>query len=399
MWKKIIAALAGAALVLGPTGVLVGVAVLMNPAAQSGCLPDSALTVNHIPDSLTATTADGHSVTLDGTQLGRAGTIITVGGQISGVGEQGVTVALIAALTESSLRMLANTSAYPESASYPNDGDGGDHDSLGMFQMRPQSGWGTIAQLMDPSYQAKAFFGGPTGPNYPSPRGLLDIPGWQSMSTGVAAQSVEVSAYPDRYANYQPVATAILAALTGTPLSTASSGGVGCLVSGDSRQLAQMLIDGHAQGTFAQSEPAMFSQEIEATANGTVTARCQVDPRVLQILVLTMQHFGSVGISDLGRPCVGSTLDCPSSPHCTIPDLAVDFISIGGQGLNGSNAADIALLQYLDTILPSGAWAGQSECRDAAGDPIHLNHIGQFADTCNHQHVDIRGIGSAQLTL
>ena len=32
--------------------------------------------------------------------------------------------------------MLANTSAYPESANYPNDGNGSDHDSLGLFQQR-----------------------------------------------------------------------------------------------------------------------------------------------------------------------------------------------------------------------------------------------------------------------
>ena len=111
----------------------------------------------------------------------------------------------MAALTESTLRMLANTSAYPESANYPNDGNGGDHDSLGLFQMRPQSGWGTVAELMDPIYQAQAFFGGPTGPNHPSPRGLLDIPGWEQMDPAEAAQAVEVSAYPDRYRDYDPV--------------------------------------------------------------------------------------------------------------------------------------------------------------------------------------------------
>ena len=114
----------------------------------------------------------------------------------------------MAALTESTLRMLTNTGAYPESANYPNDGNGCDHDTLGLFQMRPQSGWGTVAELMDPTYQARAFFGGPTGPNYPSPRGLLDIPGWQQMDPGEAAQAVEVSAFPDRYRNYEPVAEA-----------------------------------------------------------------------------------------------------------------------------------------------------------------------------------------------
>ena len=82
--------------------------------------------------------------------------------------------------------------------------------------MRPQSGWGTVAELMDPVYQAEAFFGGPTGPNHPSPRGLLDIPGWEDMDKGEAAQAVEVSAYPDRYRNYEPVAEAILSTLTTT---------------------------------------------------------------------------------------------------------------------------------------------------------------------------------------
>jgi hypothetical protein len=47
---------------------------------------------------------------------------------------------------------------------------------------------------MDPHYQARAFYGGPTGPNHGSPRGLLDIPGWQEMDKGASAQAVEVSA-------------------------------------------------------------------------------------------------------------------------------------------------------------------------------------------------------------
>ena len=80
--------------------------------------------------------------------------------------------------------------------------------------MRPQSGWGTVAELMDTTYQARAFYGGPDGPNYPSPRGLLDIPGWPQMDKGEAAQAVEVSAYPDRYQNYEPVARTILDTLT-----------------------------------------------------------------------------------------------------------------------------------------------------------------------------------------
>lgn len=221
MWKKL-AALAVAALFFAPSVALIGVAALVNPSLTA-CAPGS-LIVGPIPESLTATARNGESVTLNRAQLTHAATIITVGGRTSGVGRPGVVIALMAALTESSLRMLANTGAYPESGDFPNDGSGSDHDSLGLFQMRPASGWGTVAELMDSSYQARAFYGGETGPNYPSPRGLLDIPGWQSMDPGEAAQAVEVSAYPDRYQNYQPVAEAILTALT-RPAPTSGGGG------------------------------------------------------------------------------------------------------------------------------------------------------------------------------
>jgi hypothetical protein len=402
MMKVVLVIITAAAVLFGPALTMIGVGVFVNPALVDAelCAASTLTLSGTLPSNLTATTTDGTTVTLDQTQLAGAATIITVGGHTPGVGTNGVLVALMAALTESDLRMLANTTAYPESATYAHDGDGSDHDSLGLFQMRPTTGWGSIAHLMDATYQAAAFYGGPTGPNRGSPRGLLDIPNWDSLSLGAAAQAVEVSAFADRYASFEPAARTIVSALTGTaPTEGASAPGVGCsAVSGNAQQLAQTLVDAHTKGTFTTLMPAMFTDEIAPTANGTVTAKCQVDTRVLQILVLTLKKFGSVGISDLGRPCVSSTLDCPTSPHCAIPDLAVDFTSVDGQVLNGSNTADINLLQYLDAILPSGSWAGQSECRTATGDALHLDHIGQFPDSCTHQHIDIRGTGTAPLT-
>lgn len=208
---------------IGPSTALVSLGAFAGPLGF--CVTDS-LTVGAIPDSLTATTADGTQVVLEKRQLTHAATIITTGASIPGVGQAGVRIALMAALTESRLLMLANTGAYPESGSFPNDGDASDHDSLGLFQMRPAAGWGTVAELMNPTYQAQAFYGGEDGPNYPSPRGLLDIPGWQQMDPGSAAQAVEVSAYPDRYRNWQPVAEAILTTLT-KPASGGGNGGSG----------------------------------------------------------------------------------------------------------------------------------------------------------------------------
>ncbi|MFM9920914.1 hypothetical protein [Lacisediminihabitans sp. H27-G8] len=402
MVKIILGAVAALTLLFGPAAAMIGVGLFVNPALVEAelCSTSHLSIAGAVANSLTATATNGTTVTLDHTQLDRAATIITVGGQTSGVGTNGVLVALMAALTESRLRILANPTVYPASTDYPNDGDGSDHDSLGLFQMQPTAGWGSVAQLMDPTYQAAAFYGGPDGPNHGSPRGLLDIPGWQSLPPGSAAQAVEVSAYPDRYADFEPVARSILATLTGSapPAGAPAAVALCSSVSGNPQQLAQTLVDAHRQGIFTALVPAMYTQEIEATANGTVTSKCQIDARILQTIVLVLNKFGSVGVSDLGRPCLGDTLHCPSSPHCHIPDQAVDFTSVGGHALDGSDPPDIALLRYLDTILPEGSWAGQSECRTASGDPMTLTHIGQFPDTCTHQHIDIRGAGTAPLT-
>lgn len=210
---KTVGGLAIVLLLLAPTLGLVSIGLVMNPAATASCTVNG-LTVGDVPDALEVTTVDGQTFTLNKKQLTHAATIITVGSQTDGITRDAMKIALMAALTESTLRMLANTGTYPESGDYPNDGNGSDHDSFGLFQMRPQSGWGTVKELMDPEYQAKAFYGGPTGPNYPSPRGLFDIPGWETMGFGEVAQSVEVSAYPDRYDNYEPVAEKILTTLT-----------------------------------------------------------------------------------------------------------------------------------------------------------------------------------------
>ena len=125
MLKKVAAAVL-ALVLLGPMLGLVGVGVLMNPAAANCVVPGGSVTVGDVPESLTVTTRDGTTFTLNKTQLTHAATIIAIGGGIEGVGRPGITIALMAALTESTLRQLANTGAYPESGVYPNDGNGSD---------------------------------------------------------------------------------------------------------------------------------------------------------------------------------------------------------------------------------------------------------------------------------
>jgi murein DD-endopeptidase MepM/ murein hydrolase activator NlpD len=56
-------------------------------------------------------------------------------------------------------------------------------------------------------------------------RGLLDISGWEHMSVTEAAQAVQVSAYPDAYAKWEPLATRIVRRAGHAVTSCASSGG------------------------------------------------------------------------------------------------------------------------------------------------------------------------------
>lgn len=132
-------------------------------------------------------------------QMGNAKIIADVGASRS-IPDQGVVVALMAAMTESGLRNL----------------DHGDRDSLGLFQMRPSQGWGTPQQLTDPEYAANKFYDV-----------LLVVPNWQGMTPGAAAQAVERSAFPDRYNTHEQTARQILGAVRGIdcPTNGASSGG------------------------------------------------------------------------------------------------------------------------------------------------------------------------------
>ncbi|NEE01206.1 M23 family metallopeptidase [Phytoactinopolyspora halotolerans] len=160
------------------------------------------------PDHSLCTMEPAATTELDA-ERARIASIIIAEGQKAGVERRGLVVALAAAAVESRLRNLPY----------------GDRDSLGVFQQRPSAGWGSPAQLMDPAYSAAAFFGGPGGPNATNgasePPGLLDIPGWQSMPIGDAAQAVQRSAFPDRYAEFEDDARAWLAQLSG-------EGGTGC---------------------------------------------------------------------------------------------------------------------------------------------------------------------------
>ncbi|WP_431247676.1 LysM peptidoglycan-binding domain-containing protein [Leifsonia xyli] len=142
------------------------------------------------------TAVPGRVVALTDEMRANASLIVRIGRQ-QGVPDQGIVVALAAAAQESGLRNVRY----------------GDRDSLGLFQQRPSTGWGTPEQVLDPARATLAFYGGPGNPNKGHTRGLLDIHGWTSMSVTQAAQAVQISAYPDAYAKWEASARAWLAQL------------------------------------------------------------------------------------------------------------------------------------------------------------------------------------------
>jgi type IV secretory pathway VirB10-like protein len=127
--------------------------------------------------------------------------IIIETGQELGFDENGWAVALATAMQEAKLYNAASE-AVPESLQYTDsEVTYSDHDSVGLFQQRTSMGWGTVEELMDPVTSASKFY-----------NTLAEIDGWESMSIAQAAQSVQVSAYPDYYAQWEGLAWDIIAA-------------------------------------------------------------------------------------------------------------------------------------------------------------------------------------------
>ncbi|MGW0432769.1 hypothetical protein ACWDV4_09520 [Micromonospora sp. NPDC003197] len=106
----------------------------------------------------------------------------------AGMDERAAVVAIATSLQESKLENLGHLGAR------------NDHDSQGLFQQRPSSGWGSVEQITDPEYSTTAFL-----------KGLKQVDGWQEMPLTQAAQKVQVSAYPFHYAQWETQAADLVA--------------------------------------------------------------------------------------------------------------------------------------------------------------------------------------------
>ena len=144
---------------------------------------------------------DGRGRSWSSEQTGHARTIIQVAVQ-RGLPRRAAVIAVSTAIVESQLRNVGY----------------GDRDSLGLFQQRPSQGWGSPRELLDPVSAAQKFYDA-----------LLALPQWALAPPGVAAQAVQRSAFPLRYAPEEPAAAALVARFWSgpDPPAGAGSGGAG----------------------------------------------------------------------------------------------------------------------------------------------------------------------------
>ncbi|MFD3563502.1 C40 family peptidase [Streptomyces sp. NPDC058686] len=185
--------------VLSPL-LLAGTAMMMASSSEatttsslSGCLTgiDTAEVTKEVTKLLDGASAkDVHIQGLDlpAEQIPNAQTIVATGISLD-VPEKGQIIAIATAMQESRLRNL----------------NSGDRDSLGLFQQRPSQGWGTAQQIRDPVYASERFY-----------KALLKVDGWQQMKVTQAAQAVQKSGYPDAYAQWEDLATALQKAIAAT---------------------------------------------------------------------------------------------------------------------------------------------------------------------------------------
>lgn len=206
-----------ASAVVSVAAILIGVVFLvliLVPPSQSGCGGPAPTASPMDQSEFVLTSSIGEELPITAKQLENATRVLN-GAIEMGATDREILILFMTALVESKLHLYAS-SVVPETLNYPHDLVGSDHDSIGVIQQRLSMGYGTIEELMDPAYNAKAFIGGPTGPNAGSPPGVRDIVGGETMSNGVVAQKVQVSAHPERY-DYWEEAAKVLISKLGVP--------------------------------------------------------------------------------------------------------------------------------------------------------------------------------------
>ncbi|WP_338676795.1 NlpC/P60 family protein [Streptomyces sp. SCSIO 30461] len=324
--------------------LLSGQAMMMARAAEAAqraggpgvCLPD--VDTGKITDQVTKILdgADASKIRVEGLdlpaeQIPHARTIVATGISLN-VPRRGQVVALATALQESRLRNL----------------NYGDRDSLGLFQQRPSQGWGTPEQIRDPLYASERFY-----------KALLGVRGWQQMTVTQAAQVVQKSGYPDAYAQWEPLASALQTAIAAT------------FPGGDSAKDGENASPSTGDCGVA-SDGSSFGRIPPGKMPKGYTIPADADPRARKAIVWAMGQLGTMyqwggnctnprGPDPMGR-CDCSSLTQQAYKHAGITLTRTTYTQV-----NEGKPVSAASLQPGDLIFSRGSAASPEHVGIALG--------------------------------
>jgi len=262
----------------------------------------------------TGQSVDG--VELDADQMGHAWTIVSV------VADRQLPVraALIAVATAYTESRLINSAVQT------------DHDSEGLFQQRVSIY--TEAVAIDPVRSTGAFLDR-----------LVELPAWESMPMGDAAQAVQISAYPDRYALHLGLAEQVVGQIWPTvSSSTGQAGGspapvcpgaggavpagefvgpMGGNTTGTTTIPPGLVVNGSPQGVAAvQYALAQLGKPYVWAASGPDSFDCSG---------LTMAAWAAAGVALPHNAAAQTGHGIPSATNLTVA-VAGDLVMIPGSG-------------------------------------------------------------------
>lgn len=259
-----------------------------------------------------------------------------------GMGKRAAVIAISTVATESNIQNL----------------EGGDRDSVGLYQQRPSTGWGTIAQARDPVLATQAFLG---LAQHTGNTGLSDID-WLSMGPGEAAQTVQKSAHPERYDMSMDLAHGLVISILngtggeGTGVDPSNPGGALFSAAKEACSDPELVFAGISGGVAADLQEAL--EWAINTQQGIPYSQCTAE------------------YSD--RPCgpggrFGERLggrdphyDCSGLATAIYRRIGIDFVPLGMATTNGMmDAANAGRVQVVDrqNIQPGDllVWYGHVE--------------------------------------
>lgn len=132
----------------------------------------------------------------------------------------------------------------------------GDRDSVGVLQQRPSQGWGTAAQLSDPTFAAGAFLDA-----------VVEVPGWETEPAADVIQAVQISIDGSFYAEHEAEGKTLADALDGT-----TPAGLTCRFVSPTQVAPAQTVADQVLDALPVSQPVVAGREVTVPGAGWTTA-------------------------------------------------------------------------------------------------------------------------------